>query len=77
MKSSYWERGEQGKLAHLAGLSPQYLNGILHRTRGCGRVMAKRLSAVAKAIKKDIPLEDFLFNRESYHPAFYGVPKLR
>lgn len=72
MKNNYWKHGEQSALAKLAGLSPQYLNGILHRTRGCSGVMAKKLSSVAHAMGKDIPWSDFLFNKNSYHPAFFN-----
>ena len=76
-KKRKWRRGEQAALAREAGISPQHVNDILHRRRGVSYSRARVLrdaSARVLGRRNEIPVLEWLLNRISEHPAFYGTP---
>lgn len=71
----YWQKGDQSKIARAIGVPLPNINAILHRKKGVSVEKAKRLErAVFKLFKKNIPWTDWIDNKETKHPAFYGSP---
>jgi len=78
MKKSYWPYGSQKKLYELAGMKQQNLNEILHRRRGVSYQTALKLQNISyKALKKKINWKEWLTNKYSNHPAFFGDPIIK
>lgn len=69
MGNTYWERGQQRKVARAVNISEQNLCDILHRRR---QVSVRRAYELAGVV--DVPAIEWLTNRISRHPAFYGKP---
>ena len=73
--TQFWQRGELTKLAVLVGIRLNHLSEILHRKRG---VSVTRALALERASKKvlgyPVPWSEWLLNKDSSHPAFYGNP---
>ena len=69
-KVEYWDAGEKAVVAEYIGISPQNFSDIIHRNRGVGYQRAKKL-----AFFTNIPVNEWMENRTSRHPAFYGKPK--
>jgi len=77
MSSLFWQRGQQSAVADICNISPQYFNDILHRRRGVSLLVAERLQRAVTRVM-GYPLvswEEWLRNRTSTHPAFFGDPK--
>jgi len=67
----YFSHGEKAAIARLAEIEPSHLYEILSRKRGVGKHKAKELEAASeKVLGYPIPLEAWLFNAETLHPAF-------
>ena len=72
---TYWKPKQKSKIAKLAKIQPHHLSEILHRKRGVGKDNAKALQQASKyVLGYAIPLEEWLFNNTTKHPAFYGEP---
>ena len=68
---SFWKEGQKQKLAKATGIPFPHLSEILHRRRGVSGKRAKMLELVSgKILGHPIPLLDWLFNKETTHPAF-------
>lgn len=75
-KKEFWQRGIRSQLAAMADVKIQHLSEILHRRRGVGTVTAERLErASLTMLGSSIPMREWLLNRTSSHPAFFGKPK--
>jgi len=74
-KPKYWKYGDQTKMAKHADISASYMSDILHRRRSPGKELAQNLSYALQNTKPDyVPVETWLFNKQSRHPAFFGDP---
>ncbi|MCA9404494.1 MAG: hypothetical protein KC897_11970 [Candidatus Omnitrophica bacterium] len=72
---SFWKRGQLKELSDQAGVSQPALSDIIHRRRGVGRDRALRLEAASeRVLGYAIPVKDWLMNKITRHPAFYGHP---
>jgi len=72
MKKDYWRPGEKAEFSRIAGIDNAIVSKVLHRLIGVTKFKAFRFEAAAKAMGKDIPFIDWLFNATTKHPAFYG-----
>lgn len=69
----FWFRGQMAEVARLAGMAPSHLSAVLHRRRSVTKERAVELEAASKEVLGfPIPLRDWLFNRYTTHPAFFG-----
>ena len=64
-------------MATLAGVTPGQLSAILHRRIAAGGRLAVRLRNATRALDCEIPLEVWLENLTTEHPAFFGKAKRR
>jgi hypothetical protein len=71
---SYWQHGEKRALALRAGISPVWLSAILRRRAQCGGRAAVLLRSASRDQGSEIPVEIWLDNLTTRHPAFY-TPK--
>ena len=69
-----WERGEQAKLAELAGFSRQHLSDILNRKIRASYTAAVALEKASRKMGKFIPRYDFIESLETTNPLFHGAP---
>lgn len=70
-KKSILQRGQAKILAEAAGLRVAYLSDILHRRRGVGFHLAKRLEKASdEVLGMYIPATVWLHNKTSTHPIF-------
>ena len=74
----FWQQGEKIAFARFVGISKTYLSDILHRRRGVSPKRAAQFAMASKIVlgeDKEIHWKEWLFNRASTHPAFYGEPQ--
>lgn len=71
-----WQRGQKTWLCREVDISTSNLSAILHRDREISKVLALKLE---KGFYKITGFEcrwyEWLCNKESRHPAFYGKPE--
>lgn len=73
--AEFWERNQRAELAEKMNIPPNHLSEILHRKRGVGKHQALLFEeASGKVLGYPIPMDAWLFNRETKHPAFFGSP---
>lgn len=70
-----WKRGEQAKLAELAGFSKQHVSDILNRKIRASYAAAVALEKASRKLGKFIPRYDFIECMETRNPLFHGAPK--
>ena len=72
----FWKPGERREISELSGISLQHLSEILHRKRSVGKHRARMLEDITTIVLgKPIPLEDWIFNSSTTHPAFFNSPE--
>lgn len=72
---AFWQRGKRAELARMVDLHEAHLSEILHRKRGVDKYRAKKLEkASQKLLGYPIPWHEWLFNKATKHPAFFGRP---
>lgn len=74
MNRPYWRRGEITQLARLARVQISRVSEILCRRKRCGGILAQRLRDATRSLGCEIPLEVWLSNLTTTHPAFRGQP---
>ena len=73
--SDFWERQQRTELAEMAGIQPNHLSEILHRKRGVGKDLARKLYKTSELVLGyAIPFEAWLFNKTTKHPGFFEDP---
>ena len=76
----FWPHGAQTKLAQACGVSAQQINDLLHRRANCSPAFGHRLFVASvklvhkRVINYAVSPQDWVFNKESTHPAFFGEP---
>ena len=60
-----WKRGDQTELARRAGISPQYLNDLIHARSRALPELAKVLEREAKILGYKLTVNDWIFPTES------------
>lgn len=71
-----WEHGQKRRLAMTAMVGEADLQAILRRQTRCNPQRAAALADACKELGIDIPLEHWLWNKETTHSAFIGDPIL-
>jgi len=72
-KELFWNVGEKKEIAFLSGITQSHFSEILHRKRGVGKERAITLERMSNIVLENpIPMQEWLFNKTSVHPAFYG-----
>ena len=67
-KPRAWKWGEKADLARRGGISPQYLNDIIHARKRAPHVVATRLARAAEELALGLTRDDFLYPCESENP---------
>lgn len=68
---------DQKTLAEAVGISPQFLNDILHRRKRCPAKRAKKMELECYRILGIlVPDREWILNKESYNRIFQGAPVL-
>jgi plasmid maintenance system antidote protein VapI len=68
-KIPYWEHGDLQALSEKTGISRNFISEIVHR-----RVSAGKKTAFILETFTGVPSIEWIFNKSSSHPAFYGKP---
>ena len=75
-KNKFWERCERTLLAEYMCMPSSNLSEILHRKRTVSKEKAMQLEHTTEQLLcKNIPWHEWIFNKESSHPAFFGEPQ--
>ena len=72
---TYWKPKQKAKVARLAKIRQHHLSEILYRKREVSKYKAQDLvEASTLVLGYEIPLDAWLFNKTTKHPAFYNDP---
>jgi hypothetical protein len=72
-REPYWRSGERARLAKEMNIEQSHLSQIINRKRGVSKHRALILEYFCKKLfRKKVPMKEWLFNKESLHPAFIG-----
>jgi hypothetical protein len=71
-KKKFWKRGEIARVSAISGIRISAISGILHRQLGVSPGRALILAGAVKEVTgKNVPVMDFIFNKNSKHPIFF------
>jgi len=70
-----WKRGMKSYLSREAGLFRQQIQDIVARKIRCSVDNAVRLADACEVLGYQVPFSEWLFSKETKHPAFLGEPK--
>lgn len=75
-KKLFWKEGQKALFARMTGVSLSCMSDILHRRRGLSPERALEFEDKGKLLLDPAPsYKDWMLNRYSKHPAFFGKSK--